>query len=127
MDEVGSIDDRERVAYIVVGNQDSDTTIFQFKNDFLDFRDIDRIDACEGFIHKDEFGVRYEAAGNFQPPPLATAKRVGFLLGERKEAKVVELFFDDFFALPTIEREGFGDGLHVLPNGELFEYARFLG
>ena len=53
--DVGAVGDPERLADVVVRDQDADTPFLQVKDDLLDVADRDRIDARERLVEQDEF------------------------------------------------------------------------
>src|SRR5947209_20152228 len=54
VNDVRAVSDAQRFAHVVVGNQDTDATIAQMKDDLLDIGDRDRIDAGERLVEQHE-------------------------------------------------------------------------
>ena len=85
------------------------------------------IDARERLVEQNDFGIRDQAAGDFQPPPLAAGKRQGQRLAQLDD---VELF-QQLLAAPVsrfaVETQQFHDAKQVLFDGEFAEDAGFLG
>ena len=96
-------------------------------DDALDVQDRERIDACEGFVQKNEPWSQDQCARNLESPPLSTRKSVRPLPPEVGNAELLEETRDDILLLLSGDVQGFCDGSEVLFNGELAENRGFLG
>ena len=56
--DVGAVGDAQRLADVVVGDEDADAAVPQVKDDLLDVGDGDRIDAGERLVEQDELAAR---------------------------------------------------------------------
>jgi repressor LexA len=74
-DDVGPVADAERLAHVMVGNQDADAALLQEADDSLDLDHGDRIDAGERLVEQDEARLGRQRAGDFDPAPLAARQR----------------------------------------------------
>ena len=54
MNDVGPVGDAQRLANIVIGDEQPDTPLFQVKDDLLDVSHRDRVDAGERLIEEHE-------------------------------------------------------------------------
>src|SRR5436190_5931406 len=75
MENVGAVDDLQRVADIVIGDQHTDAAILEVGDKAADIVDRDRVDAGERLVEQDEIGLGRQRPGNFPAPPLATRER----------------------------------------------------
>ena len=55
----------------MVRNEETDAAFLQVKNDLLDVRDRDGIDAGEGLVEQDELGRHHQRAGDLRAAALA--------------------------------------------------------
>ena len=69
--DIGTVDDFQRFAHVVVGNQNADSAFLKVGDKVTNITDADRVDACKGFIQKKVLGVSRQASCDFDPPPLA--------------------------------------------------------
>ncbi len=53
MDDRGAVDDVERLADIVIGDEHADAAIFQMRDEGADVADRDGVDAREGLVEQD--------------------------------------------------------------------------
>ncbi len=77
MDDVGAVDDVERLAHIVIGDQHADPAILQMLHQIADVVDGDRIDAGERLVEQDVGRMRGEGARDLDAPALAARERDG--------------------------------------------------
>src|SRR5260221_7746601 len=69
MENVGAGDDVERLADIVVGDQDPDAAVLEMRYEIADFADGDRVDAGHRLPAKGEVGKCGRGPGDLHPPP----------------------------------------------------------
>src|SRR5690606_23719367 len=74
-DDVGGVADIQRLAHIVVGNQNADAALLEVANDVLDVIDRDRVNTGKGLIKQDKGGVGGQATGDFRAAAFATGQR----------------------------------------------------
>ena len=68
---------RQRLAYVVIGNEYSDPAGLQIADDLLQIEDCDRVDTGKRFIEQNKSRVDAQGAGNFNAPPvLRQTKRI---------------------------------------------------
>ena len=75
MQDIGAVDDLERVANIVVGDQHADAAVLQMPHQIADFAHRDGIDAGQGFVQQDVGRMGRQGAGDFHPAALAARQR----------------------------------------------------
>ena len=90
MHDVGAVGDAQRLAHVVVGDEDADAPVLQVKDDLLDVGDRDRIDAGERLVEQDELRRDDERARDLGAPPLAARQRVGRRLRQRRQVQLGE-------------------------------------
>ncbi len=71
MDDVGAIDDFQRGADVMIGDQHADAAVAQMHHQIADIAERDRVDAGERLVEQDEMRLRGEGASDFDAPPLA--------------------------------------------------------
>ena len=71
VNDVGTVDQAQRLADVVVCNQHPDAAVGQVPDQLLDVADGYRVDAGEGLVEKYERGPRRQRAGDLAAPPLA--------------------------------------------------------
>ena len=89
-DDVGAIGDAEGLADVVVGDQDPEAALLEVRDDPLDVRDRDGVDAREGLVEQDEEGRGGKGPADLEAAALAAREGVGPLLGEAGDAEFVE-------------------------------------
>ena len=75
IDDVGAIDQAERLAHIVVGDQHADAARRQVVDQRLDVADGDRVDARERLVEQDERGAAGQRPGDFAAPAFTARQR----------------------------------------------------
>ena len=71
MENIGAVDHIQRIADIVIGDQDSDAAILEMLDQVADFSHRDRVDAGERFVKQDVRGVSRQAARDFDAAAFA--------------------------------------------------------
>src|SRR5918994_1856577 len=74
--DVCAVRNAKRLAHIVIGDEDSDATFLQVKNDLLNIRHCNRVNARKRLIEQDEPWRDDERACNLSPPPLTARQRI---------------------------------------------------
>ena len=75
MQDVGAVDDVERLAHIVVGDQHADAAMLQVRDEVADVGDGDRVDAGERLVEQDVIRLGREGPGDLYPATLAPGER----------------------------------------------------
>src|SRR5690606_26094486 len=88
IDDAGPVDDVERLADIMVGDQDADVTLLEFADKVSNILDRNRVNSCKGFIEQHDRGIGGQCPGDLASPPLAPGKGHG-----RSIAKMLEMEF----------------------------------
>ena len=55
--QVCTVTNRQRFVYIVVGDKDTDISVFKTGHDCLDIFHSNRVNACKGFVKKNKFRI----------------------------------------------------------------------
>ena len=70
--EIGSVDDGEGFAHIVVGDYDTDVLILELGDDVLDIFHRNRVDSGKRLVKKDELRVNGKSAGDLATTTLTS-------------------------------------------------------
>jgi hypothetical protein len=71
IEDVRAVDDGQRFAHLVIGDEDSQTAVAELPNHRLDIGHCDRVDPRERLVEQQERGLDRQGARDFDPPPLA--------------------------------------------------------
>ena len=74
----------------MVGDEDPDTRVRERPNDVLDLVDGYRVDAGEGLVEEEEFGLDGEGPGDLGPSALAAREGEGRLLPNMANAEFLQ-------------------------------------
>src|SRR5262245_27566406 len=77
VDDVGAVDDVERLAHIVISDEHADAVLFEMLHQLTDFADGDRVDAAERLVEQHERGLCRQSARNLDAAALAARKSEG--------------------------------------------------
>src|ERR1044071_5764300 len=99
--DVSTVRDAERLPHIVIGNQDTDTTISQVEYYILNIIYCFWIDARKGLVEQDVLRFGSKGSGYFRAPPLAAGKRVTARVAHVRDAKLLEEFFESLELFAT--------------------------
>src|SRR4051812_6592511 len=102
VNDVGAIDDVERIADIVVGDEHADAAILQMHDEIANIVDCDRIDASERLVEQNVRGVSGKRSGNFHTPALASGKGDGRSFAYMGYAEFDHQLFDQGFEVAGI-------------------------
>ena len=94
VDDIGAIDQAERLAHIVVGDQHADAAALEMAHEILDVADRDRIDAGERLVEQHEGRIARQRAGDFAAPPLAARQRDRGRLAQPRDVEFLEQEFE---------------------------------
>src|SRR6185312_11080327 len=75
VDDVGAVDEAERLAHIVIGDQNADPQAGQVADQRLDVADSDRVDSGERLVEKHKRWAARQRTRNLDPPALAARER----------------------------------------------------
>ena len=73
-DDVGMIANAQRLAHVVVGDQNANAARLEVTNDALNLNNGNRINAGKGFVQQDKPWLCGQRPRNFNPPPLASGQ-----------------------------------------------------
>ncbi len=83
----------------MIGDQYADALGLQVMNDLLDIADRDRVDACKGFVKKNELGCRGQGAGYLDAASFATGQAHAEAVTDVVNVKLLQQAFEGL--LPT--------------------------
>src|SRR6185312_6802208 len=126
MDDVGPVDDVERIAHIVIGDQNADTAILQMTNQIADVVHRDGVDAGQRLVEQDVGWMGRKAARDFHAPALTTRQRDRRRVPHMRHAELRHQFLDHSLKARRIAFHQFGGGADILFRGEATEDGRFL-
>src|ERR1700677_255533 len=98
MNDVGAIDQSERLAHVVVSDQDADAAALEMPHEILDIADRDRVDAGEGFVEQYERRFSCKSARDLATPPLAARQRYRGRLAQPRNVELFEQGIERRFA-----------------------------
>src|SRR6185436_14417442 len=75
IDDIGAVGQAERLAHIVVGDQNADAATGQVADEVLDVAHRDRIDAGEGLVEQHVVRARRQRPRDFDTATLAARER----------------------------------------------------
>ncbi len=104
MDQVGTVDNREDLTGIVVGDQDADLLLFEDADEVFDVGDSEGIDVRKGLVEEEERGLGHEGAGDLETAPLASREAGCDFLPEMLEVELFEKRVELRFAVGDGER-----------------------
>ena len=110
----------------MVGDKDADVFLLEFIDDVLDVLDGNGVNAGEGFVEHDEFGIDGETAGNFGASAFAARELVAEVFPHFLEPELG----DEAFKFVALFGRGHGchleDGPDVVFHRQLSEHRRLL-
>ena len=102
-DHVAAVGDLERLAELVVGQQDADVVgLDQAADLVLDLGDGLGVDAGERLVEHDQLRLGDQRPGDLQPPALAAGDAVGLGLADLGQAELVEQLVLAVLALAAV-------------------------
>ena len=125
-DDIGAVDQTQRFAHVVVGDQHADAALGQVPDQLLDVSDGNRIDAGKGFVEQHEGGPAGQCPGDFHTPPLAARKRDRRRLAQMGHAELVEKRFQILRPLPAVGLDHLQHGADVVLHRQAAEDRGFL-
>src|SRR3982750_2397434 len=90
LDDIGAIGDLQCFPYVVIRDENADSSRPKLGDNPLYFEYGDRIDSCKGLIEQNECRVDGEAPGDLDAPPLAPRKRVGAVARDVRDPELLE-------------------------------------
>src|SRR5690606_15885900 len=126
VNNIGTVDETQRLAHIVVGNQHADAAPREVAHQLLDVADGDRIDAGEGLVEQHEGGTRRERARDLDAAAFTARERDGGRLADALDAELVEQAIELLLAPGAVGLDGFEHGADVVLDGEAAEDRRLL-
>src|SRR3954453_3783867 len=126
VDDAGAVDDVERLADIMVGNENADVALLELAHQLADIGDRNRVDAGEGLVEEHDLRLGRERWGYSAPPPLAARQCHRRSVAQRGQTEFAEQLLEP---IATGVPVGLGDlehGEDVLLDGEAAEDRRFL-
>src|SRR5262249_11108390 len=124
--DVRAIGDRERLTYVVIGDEDPDAAVAQTPDDLLDVADRDRVDPRERLVEQQVLGRGDQRARELQSPPLAAREREGLIRRQRGEIQLGQQLSRARTTLVHGQVERLEDGQQVFLDGQLAKDRRLL-
>ena len=90
VDDAGAVDDVERLADIVVGDEHADVAALQLAHQLADVGDRDRVDPGERLVEQHDGRLGRERPGDLAPPPLAPGQRHRRRIAQRRDSELAE-------------------------------------
>ena len=89
-DDVGAIDQAERFAHVVIGDEHADATFRKLTDQRANIGDRNGIDAREGLIEQHKGGIGRERPRDLQPTPLAARQGDGRRSAQMRDVELIE-------------------------------------
>src|SRR5262245_4345956 len=126
MEDIGSIDQFQRLAHVVIGNEHADSTILEvrYQGPYLGHRDL--VDPGQGLVQQYEIRPRRQGTRDFDPTPFAPGKRGGGSPPEMRDGEFLKQHFEIAFTTFLRGFDQFQDGANILLDRQSAEYRRFL-
>ncbi len=121
MDDIGAIDQAERLADVMVGDQHADAAPGQVPDELLDVGDGDRVDAGERLVEQHEVWPAGERTGDLQPATLAARQRDGRRLAQMRDRELLQQFVEALLALLSVLLGDLEYGADVVLDGKAAE------
>ena len=121
---VGAVDNVERLFDIMIGDQHADAAVLQAGHNLLDVVHRDGVDAGEWLVEHHEFRVGHEGPRNLEPAAFSARQRERLVLPKVLDAQLVEQRFQALLSLLFGDRQRFQDRKDVLLDGQLAKDGR---
>lgn len=97
--QVCAVGDAKRLLHVMVGDEDSDVSVFQLPYHILDILNRYRVNTCKRFVKHDEFRVDGEASCDFATSSLTSGELIAVILPHLLEVELIEELFEMLFLL----------------------------
>src|SRR5712692_10295405 len=88
--DVRPVGDGQRLAHVVVGDEDADAALLQARNDFLNVADGDGIDAGERLVEQQVPRIRHQRPRDLEPQPLAALQGEDLVTLQRLQGQLCQ-------------------------------------
>ena len=126
VDDIGAVDEAERLAHIMVRDQHADAAALEVAHQLLDVAHRDRIDAGEGLVEQHVIGSPGERASDLATSPLAARKRDRRRLAQARDVEFLEQRIELAPASRLVGLDHLEHGAHIVLDIEAAEDRRFL-
>ena len=116
----------QRLAHVVIGDEDADTSLAQIRDDLLYVGDGDGIDACKRLVEQDELRLDGEAARDLNAAALTARKLRAETVTHMTDAELCEQILHLLSAFLRGELRHLQDREKVFLYGHLAEDRGFL-
>ena len=108
MQDIGAVNDFQRFAHIMVGDQHTNAAILQMLDQITNFANRDRVNPGQRFIKQDIGRVGRQRAGNFAAPTFTARKCQRGGAAQMCNAEFSQQFIQHFFAPVAFRLRGYG-------------------
>lgn len=126
VDQVGSVDQFERLAGVVIGDENGEAGLPEFGDDGLNFVHRDGVNAGEWLIQHDEARLSHERASDCKSTFLSTGTGQGDIVPNMSDAETLEKFVAALDLFFPRDFESLHHGHDVFLDGEFSENRFFL-
>ena len=116
MQDIGAINDSERLLHVVIGDQHAQPTGFEVIDQRPDFANSDGVNAGKRFIKQQILWVRREAARNLHAASFTTRQRQRRRAAQMLDGELRQQLFKPAIALSFVTFGDFEDGEDVVLN-----------
>src|SRR5690606_32914465 len=125
--DIGFFTNVQGLTYVVVGDQDANSSGFKVHDDLLDVADRDRVDPSKRFIQQDKSRLHGQGPGNFHAAAFAPGQAHAEAVTDVRDVKLLKELFHLLSAAFLIEfLAGFQDCHQVVCDAELAKHRSFL-
>ena len=126
MDDERYIRHAERLADVVVGDDNADPVAAQLAEDALEFDDLLGIDAGKRLVKQQEAGCQHQRASDFDPTPLASGQLVSVVVSHPVQPETADQVVESLATFRRQQGQRLQDRHDVLVHRQLAEYGRLL-
>ena len=124
--DVGAVDDFQRLAHVMVGDQHADAAVLEMADQVADFAHRDRVDAGQRLVEQDVAGLGGQRPGDLHPAPLAAGQRQRGRAAEMADAEFGQQFVEHLVAPVGVGLDHLQRRHDVLFDIQAAEHAGFL-
>ena len=126
VDDIGAVDEAERLADVVIGDEHADAARLQMPHEILDVADRDRVDAGEGLVEQHEGGLAGEARAISQRRRSPPESAIAGVCAQPRESEFLEQPSSSSRALSLVGLGHFQHRANIVLDAQAAENRRLL-
>src|SRR3954468_3849907 len=116
----------ESLSYIVVGNQNPDTSHLQIADDALQLQDLKWVDTGKRLIQQNKVGLQNQTSRNLDTAPLSTRKHISLAVAYSLEPEIGDQVRHSLATLASFQGQSLQDRHEIVFHRELAKDRCFL-